>query len=566
MGLHVEVAWGVGTIAPGSGVTPRSGLVPGASTGSNVTDRVRPRTDAITLAYGRDQSTALAPTVSGTGGFTLDNRSRDYSPRNTLSPLYGHIKPARPVTITRVLEGELTIPFIVGPDATLTTDQVFTLFTGHTDDNPINPDVNQKTVTLSLVDSLADFRGQNITTELYSGIRTGRAVSLILDACGWPAELRSLDAGATVIPWWWADNKDALTALEEIIRSEGPPALLTVGADGSIIFKDRHHRLMEPRSLTSQAVWGDIGGSNLYPANTLFPITVLFPDEAANDDRIILNTPFIYDEAWRNIVNDCVVSVDTRAAKDPEAVWTADATFVLTGGEQKVITVATSDPFLYAVAPESGVDYTIVSGAATVSLVRASGASAEITLTDTGGGAIIEGLQLRAQPVSTAYTTQVSASDSTSITDFGARAFPNDLPWCNAYDAQAVLDLTVSARAQPNPIIEVRFMIGQDKVRSAAILSRDMSDLVTVVEPETSLSGDFYIERFQHDLTGEIDHSVTIGLEMAPTRPSPIARTDTFGAGTDQGFLAGTFDDPDSIAITDSNIIGHRVEEGLCAT
>jgi hypothetical protein len=207
-------------------------------TGDDVSALVRPRTSPISAEYGRDQSTALAPTVAGRASVTLDNRDRRFSPRNATSPLYGKVKPARPVRITRDVAGS-----------------VYTLFRGHTDDSPINPDLDSRTVAFSLVDSLADFRGQNITTGLYQGVRTGDAINLILDAFGWPADLRDVDAGATFIRWWWEDNTDALTALDKIVRSEGPPAILTVSADGSIVFRDRHHRLIRSASTSSQQTW-----------------------------------------------------------------------------------------------------------------------------------------------------------------------------------------------------------------------------------------------------------------------------------------------------------------------
>src|SRR4249919_3348427 len=168
----------------------------------NVTDYVRAKENAITVEYGRDQSTALAPTIAGRGSFMLDNDDRRFSPRYTSSPIYGYVKPSRPVKITR------TLP---------TSGTTYTLFTGHTDDSPINPDVTSKQVSLSLVDSLADFRGLNITTPLYQGIRTGQAIGYILDACGWSAPLRDLDAGATVIPFWWEDGTDALDALGKVL-------------------------------------------------------------------------------------------------------------------------------------------------------------------------------------------------------------------------------------------------------------------------------------------------------------------------------------------------------------
>src|SRR5215204_6124872 len=70
----------------------------------DVTSRTR-RAAGVTLEYGRDQSTALAPTISGRGSVVLDNIDRYLSPRNPTSPLYGLIKPARPVRVTRTVAG-----------------------------------------------------------------------------------------------------------------------------------------------------------------------------------------------------------------------------------------------------------------------------------------------------------------------------------------------------------------------------------------------------------------------------------------------------------------------------
>jgi hypothetical protein len=514
-GIRVEIDW------------DKSGSY--SDVGDNVTSLVRPIQQAIAVEYGRDTVTALAPTVSGRGSLVLDNRDRRFSPRattlanGTSNPLYGKIKPARPVKITRTISA---------------TDYV--LFIGHTDDNPINPDPDSKNVNISLVDSLADFRGLTITTGLYSGIRTGQAIGYILDACGWSASLRDLDAGATVIPWWWADGKDALTALEEIIRSEGPPALLTIGADGAIVFKDRHHRLLDSASITSQSTWRGSG--------------VLEP---------VMQRGFTYNESWANIVNTGSATVDVRTPQEVQPVFTNDSLISLSAGEQRLISAAATDPFYGAVAPEAVTDYILLSGAVTTALTNTSGTSAAIILTAGAAGAVISGLQLRAQPVTVAYSVQVSSSDSTSIASFGSRSFPGDLPWCGPDDAQAVLETTVSQRSQPLPVLSARFVIGNNLAKAAAILVRDLSDRVTVVEPETALNNDVYVESIAHELTGTFDHAVTFGLELAPTLPTNIFQLDVSGHGADQGILGGGFDDPSNILILDSTVAGHRLDEGL---
>ena len=66
--------------------------------------------------------------------------------------------------------------------------------------------------------------------------------------------------------------------------------MLTVGDDGGIVFKDRHHRLLDSASITSQATWTGVEGS-------FGPV---------------MSKPFIYDDAWRNIINHGLVSVDVR--------------------------------------------------------------------------------------------------------------------------------------------------------------------------------------------------------------------------------------------------------------
>ncbi|HKN42862.1 MAG TPA: hypothetical protein VJW23_02985, partial [Propionibacteriaceae bacterium] len=253
-----------------------------SDTGETVTTRVMAN-PGVSLQYGRDQSTALAPMVAGTGGFTLNNASGDYNPLNTGSPIYGYIKPARPVQIQRTVGGN-----------------TYTLFDGHTDDTPLNPDLSSRTVSVSLVDYLSDFRGQNITTQMYSGVRTGTAIGYVLDELGWSSTLRDIDPGVTVMPWWYEAGEDAFTALDKILRSEGPPALLTMAPGNIITFRDRHHRLLRTASTTSQDTW--------YGATT----------------SPVMRIPFTYDAGWRNIVNAGGEEVPVQSLTGQGVVWSTD--------------------------------------------------------------------------------------------------------------------------------------------------------------------------------------------------------------------------------------------------
>lgn len=463
----------------------------------DVTTQVRGGTAGqLEAAYGRDQGTALAPITTGRGSMVLDNRSRRYSPGNAASGLAGKLKPARPVLVERVI-GSTT----------------YTLFRGHTDDQPINPDPEARSVAFSLVDSLADFKGVQLSTPLYQGVRTGTAIGLLLDAVGWTGG-RDLDLGASYLPWWWVESGDALSALDQLVRAEGPPALLTMGSDGSIVFRDRHHRITRAASTTSQATW------------------------RAQDRQIPrLAKGTTYDQGWRLVVNSATVAVPVRKPGPFGPVWSSSDQISLSDGESTVIQATASDPFFGAVTPTAGTDWQALSGVMTAQLLRDSGASVGILLKATGGPATITGLQLRAFPVPVANTVTVSAVDSTSVADYGPRGLPsgNDLPWVNPYDAAAILGLIVSTRAQPRAQIQARFVVGRDAQQAAAVLVRNMSDRVTVVEPATGTNGDYFVESFAHRLSGEDDHEVIIGLEECPAAISPVFRFDTAGAGFDQG-------------------------------
>lgn len=481
--------------------------------GDDVTLRAR---DGVSCSYGRDQSTALSPVIAGRGTLTLDNTSRAYSPRNTASPLYGQVKPARPVLITRTVFGT-----------------TYTLFTAHTDDSPINPDIAAKTVTLSLLDSLADFRGQNLSTPLYAGLRTGEAIGRVLDAAGWTGG-RDLDAGATVIAWWWLDGTDALTALQDLVSSEGAPALLTVGSSGQIVFRDRHHRLTRAASTTSQGTWR---GSGTEP---------------------VMGVPFTADEPRRNVVNTASVDVAVRVPTSLDVVWTSTAVLDLADGETKPVTATAADPFYAAVVPDP-TDMILAFGTVDTALTRDSGGATTILLTATGGPARVTALQLRAVSVPVLSTTRVQVSDPDSIVDYRPRSYPVSMPWAGVHDTRAILQAALAQRAQPLPVLSVRFpAVGSNAARAAAVLSRNLSDRVTVVEPETGISGDFFIESIQHDMTSELDHTVTFGLEAAPSQPANV-----FILGSATRGVLGTnrlgkqgLDDPATVFILGSGVLG----------
>lgn len=448
-----------------------------ADSGDDVTTVVR---GGISASYGRDQATALSPVVAGRGSFTLDNSTRTYSPRNASSALFGLVKPSRPVLVQRTISGT-----------------TYTVFRGHTDDSPLDPDPDSKTVAFSLIDYLADFRGVNVTTTLYQGIRTGAAIDAVLTAAGWTGG-RALDTGATILPWWWADGADASDMLQQLLAAEGPPALLTIDGTGAFVFRDRHHRVTSAASTTSQAT--------LTGSGTTEPI---------------MGKGFRYSEPWANIINDVQITVDERQPSGSlSAVWTTDQTISITASSSYVVVVSASDPFMNAVAPVAGVDYNLDSGSITsATLSRTSGASTSIILTAGGAGAQITGLQLRASSVPVVRSRIVANSDATSQTAYGVRSLPSGLEpkWASYWDVTDLAALIVAQRKDPLTQVTAVFTCQDSQTaRLAAVLALDLSDRVTVVEAETVLNDPFYVESIGHDANDVTEHVVTFGLEAVP--------------------------------------------------
>lgn len=491
-------------------------------TGEDVTERIR---DTIDIGYGRDQVRSLSPPRVGETNFELDNISRDYSPENDSSPLAGNILPAREVRIQATHDA-----------------QTYNLFRGFTDGFDVLPALPQRRVRISCLDALARFRDVRISTELHHGIRTGEAVGIVLDAIGWPEDDRDLDIGATTIPWFWLDREDGLTALEQIVNSEGPAALGAVDGDGKFVFRDRHHRLVRSASLTSQATLSDDG-----------------TEPMISDD-------VIYDHGWRDIVNSVTLSVEERApAGVVESVWSSDLIYSVADGETLTVRAQPSDPVLNAIVPVEDTDYRLRSGAVDVALSRTSGTAIAILITGDGGPAVLDQLQLRAFPVTTRRTVEVEVSDPVSIDRFGVRAPNLDAPWANQHDALAIGQIVLAHRAERLPIVTVR-LDGQTDERLTQQLARDLSDRVTIDESEIGLDDDFYIERIDHVIShAGLNHVTSFGCEKVTSQIDSAFTFDVAGRGFDDGnFGKQGLDDPDNVFRFDT--AGQGFDDGLLAT
>lgn len=494
----------------------------------------------ITVTYGRDQERQLNPAAVGNAAFNVINADRQYSPEYAASPLFGDLDPARQAKFEVVWHGT-----------------TYPLFRGRIDNYDVQADRSNRTVSFTFLDGLADLQGRQLSTGVYSAMRTGDLINTILDLVGWTAG-RSIDPGASVIPYWWEEGTNAFDAINKLVRSEGPPAIAYVGPDGTFIFKDRHHRLLDQTSLDVQGI---------FSAGALFDCTATVPTD------FDFTPPFIYSNGWRDITN--VVNFDV-SERSPDAflsdVWTSEGSIPLAIGESATINATGSDPFTDAVVPVLNTDYTLTGGGtASITISRTSGQGVAIQILAIGGSIVVSGLKLRARLIPVRRTTKVSQSDPGSITNHGEKSFPEDAPWANVEDARAIANMILLHYANRRPTIQLR-VVSQDPAHLQQILSRSISDRIHVRNDELGLNADFFIEKITHTVqrinssSQPPMHSVVFGCEKGVDASTNPFTFDLPGAGFDDGvFDPISSDNPTTVFIFD-NANNGRFDFGMFGT
>lgn len=462
----------------------------------------------VSISYGRDQERQLSPSSVGSGSFNVINADRKYSPENVDSVLSGDLNPARDTKWTVTWNGN-----------------EYGLFRGRLDDFDVKADFGDRTVSFTFLDGLSLLQGVKLSTGVYQSMRTGELINTILDLVNWTGD-RDIDLGSTIVPFWWVEGTDALSAVQDLVKSEGPPAVAYQAPDGTFVFRDRHHRLLRTESLASQATFAAAEINCASPAASGFDFT----------------PPFTYAHGWRDIVNSVSFTVDERSPDlGTTAVWTSEETINLGIGQSREVDISTSDPFIQAITPVEGTDF-IRTGAGTVNVLlsRDSGVSTRITLLAVGGSVGITSLQLRARSIPVRRSVKVLQTDPGSITAHGERTYPDEAPWANANDAFAIANMILLHYSQRRPTVQLR-IVTQDPAHFLQVLLRTISDRIRITNGEAKLDDDFFVERVTHTITrfnqeGKAPiHTVTLGCEKQLTVTANPFRFDVRGAGFDDG-------------------------------
>lgn len=495
-----------------------------SDTGEDITARVLRSGGPVRFTYGRDQARALGAIRAGETAFSVNNESKDYSPDNASSPLFGNLEPGRPVVIRATFNST-----------------TYDLFQGFLDNYELRPRSSSvSTVEFSALDLLHKLGQAKMSTPMHDSLQTGEALHVLLDEIGWPEEARDIDQGATTLRWWWEEGTDGFTAMKRVVDSEGPPAFAFVGADGNFVFRDRHHRFQQTASTTVQATFRATGTEPLF------------------------SEPLGYNIGWRDLINQVVIEVEEREAQPILPVWSTTTEYVLAAGETLTLDVKPDNPFIGAVTPTTrDRDVVLRSGSnPVISISRDSGQSTQLTIRATNA-TIIQSVRLRAQLVPIVRKVRVVAENTDSIAKHGVRTDTSIAPvWANVHDALAIGKVIVAQRGQRLPVVSITVNNGHND-RLTQILSRDLSDRIHIVETaESGIDDDFFIEKIEHEISeAGKKHVATFSCEKVWHDTTVTPNFFTFDkAGS--GFNDGVFGEDGLIQSNKIFILGDTGDNG----
>jgi hypothetical protein len=460
------------------------------------------RVRGITCSFGRDRASQLTGrSKSGKLRATLDNRSGDYNPFNTASPIYGNILPGRPVRL-------------LGTSATQSDQAIWQGFLTR-----ITPQVflgGDATAILEATGPLGQINLDQIEVAMVTAQRTDQVVDDILDAAGWGAGsgYRTLDTGKTTISRYWADRTYTIAALQQVEATEG--GFIREGKDGKIIFDNRHHRLAGV-GLTSQATYSDASGaarvySRLTQDDPLPHIFNIFQTDIQTYTVASLAVLWTLSESGSSspaiapgVARTWIARYPTTAsANSAEAVnaWTT--------------TAATTDMVGNAAADGSGTNVTSDIGIA----VSKNSETMAITLTNNGSViAYVTKLQARGTAVTADDPVTIQATDATSQTAFGKRTWPSRTKFIPDSDEGVDwADFNLSIYKDPTAMLQMTYFANKDTASVNEMLDRDISERVTVVAANTAdldIDRDFFIEAVHHQISANRLHRVTYLLSDA---------------------------------------------------
>ena len=458
----------------------------------DITDLV----EELSWGSGRDYASQLTGcATAGWASVKVENPDGLFSSFNSNSPLYGRLLPGRAFRIT------------------MTVGSKTTMFQGTLDSIEPLPDLGgQNVASIRAVGVLASLQDAEVSVEAQTNVGTGAAVGKILDAAGWPAEERLVDAGITTMVRWWTSHRvSALTALRDVEETEC--GFLRETKDGKVAWEDRHHRL-KGAHLSPVARYSDA-----YPR----------PEGTLGYQQIRQMDPL------KEVYNSIQVEVETFTVGALAVLWSLSLKPVIAPGQTLALwaTPSSSEGAVGVDAwttPEATTDYTAntaedgsgtdLTGNLAVTVSKFATAMKMEIKNNGAVNACLTKLDARGTPVIANDPIPVSRDNEVSQGKYGLRAFPSPgrfIP--DLTEAGAHLGYLLSIYSDPIPVLT---LVCRDDGTFDQLLdaqARDVSERVHVTATGQSGLGidqDFFVEAIRHRVSeGGTQH--VYEMDLSPT-------------------------------------------------
>lgn len=464
----------------------------------------------IHLSLGRDGAQTLSPPKIGDASFALRNDQSTYSQDNAQSPVYQRVIPGRPVRY-QVGFGERRLwrsHNLWRQHIPWRGLGVWGMGRHIIDDIDPSTELGNQRVAFTTLSYETIMTRAPISIAVQTTPLVSDCVTLILNAVGWPADKRSIATSDTRLLYWWADERMPWDALLELLRAEGPGTFYVDG-DGVFHFENRNFRTTTPRSTTSQATFWDraFGNQTSYRSHVLWRDHRLWRGRSTG----LFFTAIKPGTGFKSIYNRATYTSRQRTLGTLTSVWQYGSNLVLSASQAITLIARPADPFQNAITPALTTDYTVSGGTVSVSMSATSGLVAYITITATSGTPTVSGLQMRAQLLTSTYETTVvnSVDASASIAKFSpipGQNIPITLdvggwPEIDQPSAEAVCNAWVNRYQIQRPQIEITIANATSDLLEQ-ILRRRPSDRITLVESNSGLSADVWVNTIDTRISG----------------------------------------------------------------
>lgn len=431
--------------------------------------------------------------------------------------------------------------------------EIFTLFTGYTEDFIIHGDLNSRDVVIPCVDLQTRLGSVDVHLELYESIRTGAAVEALLTAAGVLTVPTSavfghvpfaplnfyVDPGMTTLRWWTYSG-DARAGLESITKAEGPPAICIIGSSNQVIFRDRAHRVRLSYDTTPlmnlvscEPAPGEVAIHESSEPNYGFKRMFNRVNSTAETRAPAADITTIWtdDQGSRTFNGPLTVSADVSPFVDGQAPVLGTRVIETTFPGNEVFDVATG------VEPDD-YDFVVENGSVTVDSYNVSGTRVSITFT-AAGTSTISGLKFRGRSVEVTDTVE-QFDDSASQTHYRSVA-PTDYDSSGAgvHDTADIALWILKKNSSPRPTADL-VVKNMSATVTDDLLHAEIGSVLDVDVDQWGVDALFTVEQIHHEVKqlGN-DHQFTLSAQMS----NPVGFTSnvfTFNqAGS--GFDLGTF-------------------------